>query len=164
TTVRQWARWTQVPGLTWEDGTPVTSADAVFAFEVAASPDTPNRPDWVPATAAYTAVDEHTIRWEGVPGYASPTYYLNHAGFLPEHEHGHLTPLQMLTDAQVNRDPLAYGPYTLEAWVPNDHILLRRNPTYWRAAEGLPKLDEVELRFVPDTNQLIAQVASGRCD
>src|SRR5688500_19019245 len=34
TTVRQWAQWTQVPGLTWEDGTPVTSADALFAFEV----------------------------------------------------------------------------------------------------------------------------------
>jgi peptide/nickel transport system substrate-binding protein len=164
TTVRQWAQWTQVPGMTWEDGTPVTSDDALFAYEVARNPATPKRPDWVAATAEYEAVDDQTIRWVGVPGYATPTYYLNHAGFLPKHAYGRLTPSQMLVDEQVNRHPLAYGPYTLAEWVPNDHILLRRNPTYWRAGEGLPRLDEVVLRFVPDTNRLIAQVVSGRCD
>lgn len=164
TTLQQWAQWTQTPGLTWEDGTPVTSADALFAFEIARSPETPNRPDFVAATAEYEAVDDETIRWVGVPGYATPNYFLNHAGFLPEHAYGHLSASQMLVDPQVNRDPLAYGPYTLEEWVPNSHILLRRNPTYWRASEGLPRLDEVLLRFVPDTNQLIAQVTSGRCD
>ena len=164
TTVQQWAQWTQVDGMTWEDGTPVTSADALFAFEVARSPETPNRPDFVAATAEYEALDDQTIRWTGVPGYATPNYFLNHAGFLPEHAYGHLTAPQMLVDPQVNRDPLAYGPFTLEEWVPNSHITLRRNPTYWRATEGLPRLDEVVLRFVPDTNRLIAQVLSGQCD
>ena len=91
TTVRQWAQWTQVDGLTWEDGTPVTPADALFAFEVARSPETPNRPDFVTATAEYEALDDRTIRWTGVPGFATPTYYLNHAGFLPEHVYGRLS-------------------------------------------------------------------------
>ncbi len=164
TTVQQWAQWTQAPGMTWEDGTPVTSADAVFAFEVAGSPETPTRPDFVAATAAYEAVDDQTVRWTGLPGYATPSYFLNHAGFLPKHAYGHLTPSEMLVDPQVNRDPLAYGPFTVSEWVPNDHITLARNPTYWRAGEGLPRLSELVIRFVPDTNRLIAQVASGRCD
>ena len=164
TAVQQWAEWTQTPGMTWEDGTPVTSADAVFAFEVASSPETPSRPDFVAATASYAAVDDQTVRWTGLPGYASTSYFLNHAGFLPEHAYGHLSASEMLVDAQVNRDPLAYGPFTVEEWVPNNHITLARNPTYWRAGEGLPRLAELVIRFVPDTNQLIAQVVSGRCD
>jgi peptide/nickel transport system substrate-binding protein len=64
----------------------------------------------------------------------------------------------------VNRHPLAYGPFKLVEWVAGDHITVEKNPTYWRASEGLPILDQLIYRFIPDTNQLIAQLASGECD
>jgi peptide/nickel transport system substrate-binding protein len=70
----------------------------------------------------------------------------------------------MLADEEVNRDPLAYGPFKLVEWVAGDHLTLEKNPTYWRASEGLPYLDQLIFRFIPDTNQLIAQLASGECD
>jgi peptide/nickel transport system substrate-binding protein len=70
----------------------------------------------------------------------------------------------MLQDETVNRDPLAFGPFKVDEWIAGDRISLSKNPTYYRASEGLPKLDKLIYRFVPDTNQLIAQLASGECD
>jgi peptide/nickel transport system substrate-binding protein len=150
--------------MTWEDGVPVTSADALLAFAVASSPQAAVRPDFAQFAAAYEAVDERTVRWTGLPGYASPTYYLHHAGFLPAHVYAELTPEQVLADPRANRDPLAYGPFKLETWVAGDHMRFVRNPTYWRALEGLPNLDELIIRFMPNGDQILAQVASGRCD
>jgi peptide/nickel transport system substrate-binding protein len=52
----------------------------------------------------------------------------------------------------------------LDDWVAGDHMTLSRNPTYWRAVEGLPRLDEIVIRFVPNSDQIVAQTAAGRCD
>lgn len=164
TAVQQTAQWTQVENMTWEDGAPVTSADALLAFAVASSPAAPVQPDFARFAAAYEALDDRTVRWTGLPGYASPTYYLHHAGFLPQHAYANLSPADVLADARANRDPLAYGPFKLDEWVAGDHLTLSRNPSYWRAVDGLPHLDELVIRFVPDTDQILAQVASGRCD
>lgn len=167
--VQQWAQWTLVDGVTWEDGTPVTTDDMVFAWDVTASPDTPRSKYLIERSTSFEAVDATTAKWTGLPGYTDGTYFLNFAGPLPKHVYGEggsnpLTPAEMLEDETVNRDPLAYGPFTVEEWVAGDHITLQKNPTYWRASEGLPNLDTLIYRFVPDTNQLIAQLASGECD
>ena len=164
TTVQQWARWTQVKGLTWEDGVAVSSSDALLAYAVARDPATATHLDWPRLTAAFTAVDDQTVQWEGVPGYVSSTYFLNHAGFLPSHAYGQLSPAEMLSDPQVNRHPLGYGPFKLRQWDAGDQIVLVKNPTYWRAAEALPRLDELVIRFIPDSNRIIAELAGGKCD
>jgi peptide/nickel transport system substrate-binding protein len=163
-TVQQWSRWTQAPGLAWEDGSPVTSDDALFAFEVARDPATASGLAWLRYTASYAAFDDHSVQWTGLPGYISSNFFLNHAGFLPRHAYGHLTPAEMLTDAQVNRHPLSYGPFKIEEWVAGDHITLTKNPTYWLAGEDLPRLDELVIRFIPDSNRVIAELAGGECD
>jgi peptide/nickel transport system substrate-binding protein len=138
-TIVQWAEWTQVEGMTWEDGQPVTSADALLAFAVANSALVPVRPEWVPYTAVYEAMNEHTVRWTGFPGYATVTPFLNHAGFLPAHRLSDLTPQQIISDARLNREPLAYGPFKLDEWVAGDHITLSRNPSPAAAAPRSPR-------------------------
>jgi peptide/nickel transport system substrate-binding protein len=163
-TIVQWAEWTQVDGLSWEDGQPVSSADALLAYAVASSAFVPLRPEWVPFTAVYEAAGDRTIRWTGLPGYATPTPFLNHAGFLPAHVLSDLAPDQVLTDPRVVRAPLAYGPFKLDEWAPGDRMVFSRNPAYWRADEGLPRLDQVIIRFVPNSDQIVAQLAAGRCD
>ena len=158
------ARWTQVPGLTWEDGTPVTSQDALLAFAVASSPAAPLGPEFAQFTAAFEALDEQSVRWTGLPGYANETYYLNHAGFMPSHIFAEDNPSDILADPRANFTPLAYGPFKLEEWVPGEYLRFTRNPSYWRAAEDLPRLDELLIRFVPDTDQVLAQLLGGSCD
>jgi peptide/nickel transport system substrate-binding protein len=158
-------------GATWEDGTPVTTDDVLFSAEVAKSPDTPtSKYFWETQTQKIEVVDASTYKYYFMPGYTSGTYFVD--GMiqpLPKHVYGEggsrpLTPAEMLADEEVNRDPLAYGPFKLVEWVAGDHITLEKNPTYWRASEGLPKIDTLIYRFIPDTNQLIAQLASGECD
>jgi peptide/nickel transport system substrate-binding protein len=162
--------WTLVDGTTWEDGTPVTTDDILFAWEVASSPDTPTSKYTIERTASFTAVDKQTWTWVTLPGYTSGEYFLEGViNPLPKHIYGEggsrpLSPAEMLEDEEVNRDPLAFGPFTVEEWIAGDRITLSKNPTYYRASEGLPKLDTLVYRFVPDTNSLIAQLASGECD
>ncbi|MEW6084950.1 MAG: peptide ABC transporter substrate-binding protein [Chloroflexota bacterium] len=158
-------------GATWEDGTPVTTDDVLFSAEVAKSPDTPtSKYFWETQTQKVEVVDASTYNYFFMPNYTSGTYFVD--GMiqpLPKHVYGEggsrpLSPAEMLADEEVNRDPLAFGPFKLVEWVAGDHITLEKNETYWRASEGLPKIDTLIYRFIPDTNQLIAQLASGECD
>jgi peptide/nickel transport system substrate-binding protein len=162
---------TMASGATWEDGTPVTTKDVLFAFGVGASPDTPtSKYFYETMTEKIEVVDDSTYKYYFNPGYTSGTYFLDGAiGPLPSHVYGEggsrpLSPAEMMEDEQVNRAPIAYGPFKLVEWVAGSYIKVEKNPTYWRAGEGLPKVDELIYRFIPDTNQLIAQLASGECD
>jgi peptide/nickel transport system substrate-binding protein len=163
--------FTMVDGITWEDGTPVTTADLMFSYEVGASPDTPSvKYFYETQTQKVEVVDDMSYNYFFMPGYTSGTYFVDGMlAPLPKHVYGEggsrpLTPAEMLADEEVNRDPLAFGPFKLVEWVAGDHITVEKNPTYWRASEGLPMLDTLIYRFIPDTNQLIAQLASGECD
>lgn len=49
-------------------------------------------------------------------------------------------------------NPKGTGPFVFEQWVPNDHFSATRNPHYWRS--GLPYLDSIEYRPIPDSQQL----------
>ena len=169
-TVQMTVSWTLVDGVTWEDGEPVTTDDILFAWDVASSPDTPASKYTIERTASYTAQDDKTWTWVSLPGYTSGTYFLDPVvNPLPKHVFGEggsrpLTPAEMLEDAEVNRDPLSFGPFKVDEWVAGDSITLSKNPSYYRASEGLPKVDTLIYRFIGDTNQLIAQLASGECD
>jgi peptide/nickel transport system substrate-binding protein len=163
--IQMWAQWTLVDGLTWEDGVPVTADDQVFTFQTDSDPSLPSvDKTLIAATAKYEALDKQTTKWTGIPGYTDNTFFLNVWQPLPRHAYGQLKPADMLQDAAVNRKPLAFGPFKVDEWVAGDHITLSKNPTYWRAGAGLPKLDRLIFRFVPDTNQLLAQMAAGQCD
>lgn len=43
---------------------------------------------------------------------------------------------------------MGYGPYVVKEWN-DDSLRLTKNPYYFRAAEGLPKFDELIFRIVP---------------
>ena len=165
TAVQQWARWTLVDGMQWQDGLPVTADDQVFTFQTDSSPDLPSvDKSLISYTAKFEALDKQTTKWTGLPGYTDSTYFLNVWQPLPRHLYGKLQPAQMVLDPAINRQPLAFGPFKVDEWVAGDHITLSKNPSYWRAAEGLPRVDQLVFRFVPDSNQLLAQLAAGKCD
>ncbi|MCB1262253.1 MAG: hypothetical protein KDB33_17965, partial [Acidimicrobiales bacterium] len=58
--------------------------------------------------------------------------------------------------------PVGTGPFVATAWEPGVAIEGKRNPDYWRA--GLPRLDEIEFRFIPDDRERLAAVDSGELD
>lgn len=164
-TVQLTVKWELMDGLTWEDGTPVTADDLVFAWETWLSPDTPAAKYTPERSESFTALDAKTAQWVGAKGYTTGTYFLDALpNPLPKHLLGSMTPAQILESEDANRKPLAFGPFKLESWTEGDNITLVKNPTYYLASEGLPNLDKVIYRFIPDVNQAIAQLASGECD
>ncbi len=154
------------PGQKWEDGIPVTAHDSVFSFNLGKHPDTPEDTYLYDRTAAYKALDNLTVQWIGLPGFRDATYFLNFWSPLPEHVLGEFYPDRVAEIPRSNFawDPLSFGPFTLEEWVAGDHITLKKNPNYYRAAEGLPRVDTVIFRFIPDVNSLMAQLLAGTCD
>ena len=156
--------FTLQPGLLWSDGAPLTADDSVFSFELAADPATPADKHVVERTAGYRATGTRTVVWSGVPGYLDRAYFLNFWHPLPRHAWGQLSAAELLVADISTRQPVGWGPFTLAEWVPGDHVTVVRNPIYFRAQEGLPRLDEVTFRFISDPAALAAELTGGGCD
>lgn len=69
-------------------------------------------------------------------------------------------PTWLATGSQTN--PVGTGPFIFQDWVPNDHFTATRNPKYWRT--GMPYLDSITYRPIPDPQQLLASLNSGAID
>ena len=54
------------------------------------------------------------------------------------------------------------GPFAFVEWKRNDHLTLKKNPDYWKA--GLPYLDGVTYRAIPDVNAILAALKTGDVD
>jgi len=159
-----------LPGLLWSDGTPLTAHDSVYAFNLAADPDTPDsgetKKSVIERTGSYQALDDLTVEWTGLPGYLASTYNTNFWIPLPEHAWGGFSAAELLTADESTRQPLGWGPYVIDELNEGDSIRLRRNERYFRASEGLPRFTNLVFRFkTAATNQaLIASLLSGECD
>jgi peptide/nickel transport system substrate-binding protein len=150
--------------LYWSDGALLTADDSVFSFELAADPATPTDKHVIERTAAYRAADIRTLVWSGVPGFLDHAYVLNLWHPLPRHAWGQLSAAELLTAEVATRDPLGWGPFILDEWIPGDHITVVRNPIYFRTPEGLPRVDAVTFRFITDPILLAEELLTERCD
>lgn len=146
----------------WSDGTPVTAADSVYSFNIVADPDSTTSKFTTDRTASYEATGDLTARWTSVPGFKDSTYFLNFWAPLPEHSLGGFTAPELLEAQESSRMPIGDGPFTIQEWVAGDSIILAPNEHYY--VDGQPYLNSLTYKFIPDTNQLIAQLLSGACD
>lgn len=146
----------------WSDGAPLTADDSVFGFEIGSAAATPGSKLAAWRTASYSASAEHTISWVGQPGYY-PADVLEHlAEPLARHAYGNLDAAQLLTDEQANRAPLGWGAFQVAQWEPG-LLRLVRNKYYFRAAAGLPRVDEVHFVTLADESAALSAVAGGEC-
>ncbi len=151
-------------GVTWHDGTPVTSKDLVFTWE--AIMDEGNAPqsrypyeDFVESVEAvddYTAVVHFS---EPYAGWWSDVFNR----VLPEHILGPVMESEgTLDNAEWNRAPVVgNGPFKFAEWVSGDHITLEAYDNYWR---GKPRLDRVFIKIVPDAEAQMAAIETGDTD
>lgn len=159
------ATFEMLPDLKWADGAPLTAADSVYSFNLAASPDTPSVKYTIDRTESYTASDNVTLVWTAFPGFLDETYMDNFWTPLPYHVWGYYTPAELLSADFSNRTPMGYGPYIIDEWVAGSHISLHKNPNYFRANENLPHFTYLEIQFIEyDSAVAIAKLLSGECD
>ncbi len=147
----------------WSDGNPVTAADSVYSFRLAAHPDTPGDKFKIARTASYQASGNLSVRWAGLPGFKDDSFQTNFQHPLPQHAWEGLSEAELVTAEPSSRLPLGDGPYQIVQWQPGEMIRLEPNPYYYRAQEDLPRLDSVTFQFIPDSNQRISQLLAGQC-
>jgi peptide/nickel transport system substrate-binding protein len=59
-------------------------------------------------------------------------------------------------------EPIGAGPYTLEEYVRDDHMVLQRNPDYWDPEK--PAYETVRIRFIPDPLPRADAITAGEVD
>jgi peptide/nickel transport system substrate-binding protein len=151
------------PNLTWQDGTPFSPEDFVFAWRVySAQGSTPP----VGLMEEVRAPDPRTvvIAWKQLYQGAALLTEGTLVGFqaLPRH---------ILEQPFAELDSVAFaglpfwtseyvglGPYRIERWEPGTMIQARAFDGY---VFGRPKIDRIDIRFIPDPQTAVANLLAG---
>jgi peptide/nickel transport system substrate-binding protein len=148
-------------GVKWHDGKPFTAADVAFTYQTVMNPavDVRGRAGWNKVSAVETP-DEGTVVFRFSTVDAPFLDRVATLGMLPRH---------ILGEAGVDikthrwfRAPVGLGPFAFKEWVPGSHIVLVKNPNYWKP--GRPYLDRIIYKVVPDANALLNQLETGDVD
>jgi ABC-type transport system substrate-binding protein len=69
---------------------------------------------------------------------------------------------QAATNTTATLIPVGTGPFIYSQWQPNSFFTATRNPNYWRS--GLPYLDSITFKPIPDTAQRESTLRTGGVD
>lgn len=148
-------------GVTWHDGKPFTSADVKFTFEqMLLKLHSRTKTSVGAALESITTPDADTVEFRFKEPYAPLLLQLDavEAPILPKH-------LYEGTDVQknpVNSKPVGTGPFKLVSYTPDSELRLAKNEDYFK--EGLPYLDEVVMRIIPDKGNQVVALEAGEVD
>jgi len=146
-------------GVKWHDGKDFTSADVRFSA-LAQKSHGPRGRITLANLERVDTPDAHTA----VLVLSKPAPYLLKAlssaefPIVPAHRYADGDPLS----SNNTTAPVGTGPFIFEQWVRGSHIVLRKNPNYWRA--GTPHLDRIIFRFIPDPAAISAALEAGEVD
>lgn len=155
------------PGATWGDGTPVTTDDVIFAWEVGRHP-----LSGVVSAETYrriVAIDRIDDRRFTVhSNKLTYQYNLIAPDVLPAHLERPVFEADPATyrnrtlyDTDPTHPGLWFGPYRITEVAPGSHVVLERNPTWY----GVPPwFDRVIIRTIENTAALEAHLLSGNVD
>jgi ABC-type transport system substrate-binding protein len=63
---------------------------------------------------------------------------------------------------EIGQHPVGAGPFVLTNWMRDSRMELTRNPDYWQ--QGMPYLDGLQFRPLPDTESRFASIENGDVD
>ena len=144
-------------GLLFHNGRAVVADDVRYSLERVQNPDTAS-PDvtHVGGIATIETPDDRTVVITLSAPDASFLTRVARTGLavVPRETVETNTDLQLVSDGT--------GPFVLDEYLPNTHIILRRNETYWE--QGYPLVDRLELMIIPNDTSRTAALVSGTVD
>ncbi len=147
--------------VVWHDGTPFTSADVKYTFEnVLTEFHSRTKASVGSVLVSVDTPDETTVEFRFSEPYAPFLQQLDvtEAPILPAH-------IYEGTDIEANPanlEPVGTGPFMFASRSADEEIVLSKNPNYFK--EGLPILDEVVMRVIPDEGSQVLALESGEVD
>ncbi|MBY5993744.1 ABC transporter substrate-binding protein [Ferrimonas balearica] len=164
-------------GIKWSNGDPVTAHDFVYGFRRAVDPATASRYAWYleiatvqnaskiilgempPESLGAIALDERTFE---VTLEKPVPYFVR----MLAHQNTFPAPQKVIEEFgdQWTRpgNMVTNGAYTLEQWVVNERIVLKRSPTYWDNDGTV--LDKVTYMAIVSPNTELARYKAGEVD
>jgi peptide/nickel transport system substrate-binding protein len=143
----------------FHDGKPFTSADVKCTFDMVSGL-TPGKIRRSPRQAWYGNLKEITVN-----GPTEVTFHLGRPqpSILPMLAAG-WSPIYPchVTSAQMRTKPIGTGPFRFVEYKMNEGLRLERNPDYWK--QGLPYLDAIEFRIVPNRATRMLSLIAGKFD
>lgn len=161
-------KFTLRPGLKWSDGQPLDARDVDFTWKLWVNP------KFTPAsTIGYNLITSADISSDNL----SITFHLKQ-GFgafvqawtdglnapLPAHHFQGVAADKLLTTSDNLNPTVTSGPFMMSESKPGDHYTVVRNPMYYRASEGLPFLDKIVFRIVPNQDTILKDLQAGSVD
>ena len=140
------------PGVKFHNGRDFVADDVKFSLEYAQDPDVrANIRTLAWAVDSAEVVNDLTVAFH----FAEPTpaaFDLIDLLFIVNRE----------TIEEINSNPVGTGPFRFAEWAPGDFARFEKFEDYWN--EGLPHLDEVIVRAIPDSATMIANLEGGTLD
>jgi peptide/nickel transport system substrate-binding protein len=141
-------------GVRFQNGREMKAADVKFVFDRAMNPETKH-----PAVKQYEVIADIIVKDDHTLTFALKTTNANF--LLTMARQGSVIYPREAVDT-LKSEPIGTGPYKVAEWVRGDRIVLAKNPDYH--VKGLPKLDRVTYRFIPDPNAALAALKAGDVD
>jgi ABC-type transport system substrate-binding protein len=148
--------WKLQPNVKFHDGTPFNAAAVKWNLERKI---TKRQSLWdLLPIRSIDAVDELTVRvtlTRPAPNLRSILVTKTFSMYSP-------TFAQRVGDDALKQQASGTGPFMVVEWRANEILRLKKNPNYWQ--RGLPYLDEVVFRIVPDINTRATMLEAGDAD
>src|SRR5271166_1203039 len=152
------------PAAPFSDGSPITSADVLFTFNLLKEKGRPQ------TRAAYNLVkkadapDEHTVRFD-LSGANDRELPLTLA-LMPALSRAHTDAAHF--EEQTLQIPVASGPYRIAEVKPGERLVLERDPNYWGrdlpASRGLYNFDTIRIDYFRDATAMFEAFKAGLID
>jgi len=151
----------------WHDGQPFTSADVKFSIEKVVVPLHSRGKTYFGEVESVEAPDPRTVVFRlkvPVPFFLS-AFQPSESPMLPRHV---LEKLDLNDKAAIRKSdllttkPVGTGPFRLKEWKKGSHLILEKNPDYWK--KGHPYLDQIVLRVIPDGAARAIALEKGEVD
>ena len=144
----------------WHDGQPFTSRDVVFTItEFLSKTHARNRATFG-RCKSIEAPDESTVVFTLSSPF--PAFILGFDVTTSPMVPAHIYKGTDFAQNPANATPIGTGPFKLKEWAKGQYIHLVRNGDYWRP--GLPYLDEIYFRIIPDGASRALALESGEVD
>ena len=141
----------------WHDGKPFTSADVKFTILEVLKKVHPRGPNSFREVSRIDTPDDHTaiFHLDNPAPYMMRSFSAYESPMVPMH----LLEGQDIKSAPLANNPVGTGPFKFVEWKKGQYIRLDKNEDYWQ--EGLPYLDRIVGRFIPDASTRTAAMENG---
>ncbi|MFL5625671.1 MAG: peptide ABC transporter substrate-binding protein [Ktedonobacteraceae bacterium] len=153
------------PGVKWTDGQPVDARDVDFTWKLWKNPKF-----GAASTTGYELIKSADVSTDNMKitfHLSAPFVAFNTAWTdgltapLPAHHFSSMSPDAILKSPDNLNPSVTDGPFMMKESKAGDHFTVVRNPNYYRASEGLPYLDQIVFRLIPDQNTILKDFQAG---